>query len=281
MNTPSKTASKTESQTESQTEPQTEPQTETHAARVQEHPTPTAQHTAHKTALVTGSSGGIGRAIAQKLALEGYAVAIHYRNSQAKAQQTALELQDWGVQAITVQGDLTDPLHASRVIQETHERLGGLGVLVNNVGNYVFAPLLETSIDQWHDMLDSNLNATFYTCRAALPIMREAQYGRIINLGYAGAENLLARPSMVPYAIAKTGVAILTRSIAKTEVRHGITANIVAPGVIENSLTQPLLEIPAGRLGTLEEVSSAVWYFVSASGYITGQTLEVAGGWNL
>jgi NAD(P)-dependent dehydrogenase (short-subunit alcohol dehydrogenase family) len=110
--------------------------------------------------------------------------------------------------------------------------------------------------------------------------MRSQKFGRIINIGFAGAQNLLARAGITPYAIAKTGVLLLTKAIAKTEAEHGITANVVAPGVIENSISQPLEQIPMQRLGTILEVASAVKYFLE-NPYITGQTLEVSGGWNL
>ena len=103
-----------------------------------------------------------------------------------------------------------------------------------------------------------------------------------MNLGYAGAQNLVARPNLVAYGIAKTGVTLLTKAIARAEAGNGITANVVAPGVIESSRTLPLREIPIGRPGRVEEVASAVLYFVSAEAdYVTGQVLEVAGGWNL
>jgi NAD(P)-dependent dehydrogenase (short-subunit alcohol dehydrogenase family) len=112
--------------------------------------------------------------------------------------------------------------------------------------------------------------------------MRAAGKGRIVNLGYAGAQNLVARPNLAAYAIAKTGVVLLTKAIARAEAANGITANVVAPGVIENSATKPLGEIPAGREGRIEEVAAAVLYFASPeAGYVTGQVLEVAGGWNL
>ena len=112
--------------------------------------------------------------------------------------------------------------------------------------------------------------------------MRAQGAGRIVNIGYAGTQNLVARPGIVPYAIAKTGVVILTKSIAKAEAANGITANVVAPGVIENSPTRPRRELPSGRVGTLEEVAGAVLYLLTpAAGYVTGQVIEVAGGWNL
>jgi NAD(P)-dependent dehydrogenase (short-subunit alcohol dehydrogenase family) len=112
--------------------------------------------------------------------------------------------------------------------------------------------------------------------------MRAGGGGRIVNLGYAGAQNLVARPGLVAYAIAKTGVVLLTKAIARAEAENGITANVVAPGVIETSATKPLREVPAGREGTVEEVVRAVLTFVSPdAAYVTGQVLEVAGGWNL
>ncbi len=110
--------------------------------------------------------------------------------------------------------------------------------------------------------------------------MRAAGGGRIVNIGYAGVQSLVARPNLIAYAIAKTGV--VTKAIARAEAANGITANVVAPGVIENSRTKPLKEIPAGRVGRIDEVAAAVVHLVSPeTAYVTGQALEVAGGWNL
>ncbi len=243
---------------------------------------PNTRDSNRRAALVTGSSKGIGRGIALALARAGYDVAIHYRASRDEAEAVRLEAESFGVQSVTLKADVTKPDEAAALVQGAQEAFGRLDALVNNVGNYVRKPLLDLEISEWHDMMDSNLNATFYTCRAAIPGMRKAGYGRIINIGYAGARNLLARPGIVPYAIAKTGVDLLTKAIAKSEIAHGITANVVAPGVIENSVSQPITEIPAGRLGRIDELTSAVLYFVSDDAeYVTGQTLEIAGGWNL
>jgi 3-oxoacyl-[acyl-carrier protein] reductase len=235
-----------------------------------------------RAALVTGSGKGIGRGIALALARAGYDVAVHYRSSKDEAEAVRLEAESLGARAALLQADVTDPLEAARLVQGALETFGRLDVLVNNVGNYVRKPLLDLEIEEWHDMIDSNLNATFYTCRAAIPAMRAARYGRIVNIGYAGARNLLSRPGIVPYAIAKTGVDLLTKAIAKMEIAHGITANVVAPGVIENSVSKPVTDIPAGRLGRIDEVAGAVLYFLSPEAeYVTGQTLEISGGWNL
>jgi 3-oxoacyl-[acyl-carrier protein] reductase len=235
-----------------------------------------------KTALVTGSARGIGRGVALALAEAGYDVAIHYRSSFIEAEKTRLEVQALGVRAISLQADLTDPTHAERIVLGAANQLGGLGVLVNNIGNYKKDSLTEMPLEEWHEMFDTNLHSSFYTCRAAIPIMRSQQFGRIINFGYAGANNLISRPSTTAYVIAKTGVTLMTKAIAATEIQHGITANVIAPGVIETSISQPLEDIPAARPGRIDEVSSAVLYFLSDQAqYVTGQTLEVAGGWNL
>ncbi|HWQ23754.1 MAG TPA: bifunctional dihydropteridine reductase/dihydrofolate reductase TmpR [Gaiellaceae bacterium] len=233
-------------------------------------------------ALVTGSARGIGRAIVLALAREGYDVAVHFRTSARDAEETRAAAEALGVRGVTLQADLTDLEAAGELVREAHAALGSLAVLVNNVGNYVHAPLAEVTLAEWRDVLATNLDATFATCRAAIPLMRAAGGGRIVNLGYAGAQSLLARPNLTAYAIAKTGVVLLTKAIARAEAAHGITANVVAPGVIETSRTKPLREIPAGRVGTVEEVAAAVLYFAAAeAAYVTGQVLEVAGGWNL
>jgi len=233
-------------------------------------------------ALVTGSATGIGRGIALALAREGYDVCIHFRHSEAEAEAARGEAEALGVTAITLQADVTDPEAAAALVREAHDQCGGLAVLVNNVGTYLYKPLDELTAEEWDDVLATNLDATFATCRAAVPLMRVAGGGRIVNLGYAGAQSLVGRPNLAAYAIAKTGVVLLTKAIARAEAGNGITANVVAPGVIENSRTKPLREIPAGRVGTIDEVAAAVLYFVSPeAAYVTGQVLEVAGGWNL
>ena len=241
---------------------------------------------ATKTALVTGAARGIGRGIALTLAASGFDVVIQYRSSEADARETVRMLEALGGRAAMLKADVTVPEEAAGLVQAAHERFlaaggGGLGVLVNNVGNYVHKPLAELQLAEWHEMFDSNLHATYYTCRAALPIMRAAGYGRIVNIGYAGAQHLLSRPGILPYAIAKAGVIALTTAIAKTEAGSGVSANVVSPGIIETSVSQPVREIPAGRLGTVQELCAEVLHFVQASDYVTGQITEVAGGWNL
>lgn len=235
------------------------------------------------TALVTGSARGIGRALAVALAGEGYAVAVHYRGSEADARETARLCEEQGVRATILQADLTVPDQARRLVSEAHGAFpdSPLAVLINNVGNYVHKSLLETTDAEWADMLASNLTATFATCQAAAPLMREAGFGRIVNLGYAGARHLIARPGIVPYVIAKTGVLHLSHALARVLAGTGVSVNVVSPGVIATSVSQPLREIPAGRVGTVAELVDAALYFVRASDYVTGQELEVAGGWNL
>ncbi len=233
-------------------------------------------------ALVTGAAKGIGRAIALALAEAGFNLGVHYHRSQKEAAETCELAEKFGVKAVALKANVCDNLEAEQLVRQANEQIGPLAVLVNNVGNYSKAPVLEMDLAEWHDMLDSNLNSTYYTCRAVVPYMRQLGFGRIINLGFAGTQNQLARPTITAYVIAKTGVNLLTKAIAKTEIANGITANVVAPGVIENSIAKPTSEIPAGRLGNLEEVSRVVLQLVSQdAGYITGQMIEVAGGWGL
>lgn len=236
-----------------------------------------------RTALVTGSARGIGRALAVALSGEGFNVAVHYRESMGDASDTVRQCKALGVQAVAFQADVTDPRQARKLVQQAHEVFTGspLSVLVNNVGNYVNRPLMETTDAEWADMLDSNLTATFATCQEAAQLMCVAGWGRIINLGYAGARNVLARPGIVPYVIAKAGVLHLSRSFAKVLANNGVSVNVLSPGVLETSVSQPLREIPAGRVGTVQELVDAALYFVRASNYVTGQELEVSGGWNL
>ncbi len=235
-----------------------------------------------KVALVTGSARGIGRAILLALAEKGFDVAVHYRSSETEAERTRQEALKLGVRAIKVAADITQAQEAARLIQNVTEQLGGLQVLVNNVGDYLKKPLETLTPKEWHGMLDSNLNAPFYLTQAALPYLSATGYGRVINLGFAGAQNLLARPEITPYVIAKTGLIIYSKSLAKSLAARGVTVNVVSPGVAENSVSKPLNEIPIGRLARLEELAKAVLFLVDeSSAYLTGQVLEVAGGWNL
>lgn len=237
----------------------------------------------HPVALVTGSARGIGQAILLMLARSGYDVAVHYRSSREDAEATAETARGFGVRAETFQADVADADEAAALIENVHTALRGPVVLVNNVGNYHQGPLEDLTPAAWHEMFDTNLHCTFYLCRAVLPHMQAAGWGRIVNLGYAGADMLKARPSITPYVIAKTGVILYSRALATTYAKDGVTVNVVSPGIIENSVSKPPLEsLPMNRYGGLDELSGAVRYFVSdEAAYVTGVTLEVAGGWNL
>ncbi|WP_278359044.1 SDR family oxidoreductase [Thermus thermophilus] len=201
-------------------------------------------------------------------------------SSEALAEATRQEAEALGVKAIKVRADLTREEEVDRLVEEVRYHLGGVGVLVNNVGDYLYKPIEEVSLEEWRWILDTNLTATFLLTQRVLPLMVAQGFGRIVNLGYAGAGNLLARTHITPYVIAKTGVILYTKAIAKRFAASGITANVVAPGVAENSVSKPLHEIPMGRLALLQEIAQAVLFFVREP-YLTGQVLEVAGGWNL
>ncbi len=234
-------------------------------------------------ALVTGSARGLGRALLLALAADGFDVAVHYRRSRDEAELVASEARELGASCVTLRADVTVESEAHGLVDEAVEALGRLDVLVNNVGDYHHGPLDELDGATWRYMLDSNLNATFYTCQRAVPHLRRSpRGGRIVNVGYAGAEQVVARPGIVAYGIAKTGVILYSKALAKVEARHGLTVNVVSPGVLENSVTKPVREIPMGRVGRLDEVTAAVRYLVSPeAAYVTGVTLEVAGGWNV
>lgn len=233
-------------------------------------------------ALVTGSAKGIGRAILLALATDGYDVAVHCRTSVDEAEAVASEAATAGVRSVVLRADVTVESEARGLVTDTVAALGSIDLLVNNVGNYHHGPMDELDSTVWHQILASNLHATFYTCQEAVPHMRRQGGGSIVNIGYAGAEQVKARPGIVAYNIGKTGVILYSKALARSEAGRGITVNVVSPGVLENSVTKPVEEIPMGRVGRLDEVVGAVRYLASpVARYVTGVTIEVAGGWNV
>lgn len=233
-------------------------------------------------AIVTGSAKGIGRTLLLTLARSGYDVVVHYRTSREEAEAVAAAARAEGVDAIPYGADVRVEEEAHGLVDATVDRYGRVDVLVNNVGNYHYGPLSDLDAVVWHEMMDSNLHATFYTCQRAVPHLRSSPSGRIVNLGFAGAGTPVAKPGIVPYQIAKTGVLLYSLALAKREARHGTTVNVIAPGVIENSVAMPMNEIPMGRPGRLTEVAGALRYLISEEArYVTGATLPVSGGWNL
>lgn len=234
-----------------------------------------------RVALVTGAARRTGRSIALALADAGADILVHYHRSEAEAAQLAQEISGKGRRARQVGVDLNDAEAAARAFEEAAGSFGRLDILVNNASGIVWKSLQETSIAEWHKAIDDTLNITYHACQAALPFLRRSGDGRIINLIDADADALVAVPRLTPYKIGKTGILMLTRTLAVTEAPHGVTVNGVSPGTLENSERKPPLDrIPAGRYGTPEEVARAVLFFAHpASGYITGSNLKVSGGY--
>ncbi|MBO1351708.1 MAG: bifunctional dihydropteridine reductase/dihydrofolate reductase TmpR [Hormoscilla sp. GUM202] len=237
-----------------------------------------------KKALVTGSAVGIGRAIALDLASKGFDVAFHYNNSAEAAKQGSQEAATHGVKSIALQADITKPEQAKSLVETAAGQLGGLSVVVNNVGNYSEKKISQVSVEEWHKMLDSNLNCTFYVNKTAIPYLKAAGWGRIVNFAFASAQNMIADDINPVYRIAKTGIIVYTKSLAKELIKDKITVNVVSPGAAENTigLEECIHILPTKRPATLKEISDAVGFFISPEAdYITGQNLEVAGGLRL
>lgn len=237
-------------------------------------------------ALVTGGSRGIGAAIARRLAADGCNVVIAYRGESDKAAAVAEECRALGVEAITVQADISREEDCRQLAQAARAAFGPIGILVNNAGLTRDGLAMRMSLQHFSEVLDANLTGTFLMCRAVLPDMVKARQGRIINL--ASVAGIYGNAGQVNYAASKAGVIGLTRSLAKEVASRQITVNAVAPGFIETDMTRVLngqvrenvlKAIGLGRFGQPEDIAGVVSFLASpAAAYITGQVLEVSGG---
>ena len=234
-----------------------------------------------RVALVTGAGRRTGRSIALALAGAGADVLVHCHHSQAEAQQVVREIACLGRRAKVVQADLGDAEATQAAFSQAAADFGRLDILVNNACGIIWKRLPDLSVAEWHAGLEQSLHITYHACRAVLPLMRQQGFGRIVSVIDVDADSLVSVPALTPYKIGKTGVLMLTRTLAVTEAPHGITVNGVSPGTLDNSDRKPALErIPAGRYGTAEEVARAVLFLVDPeSAYITGTNIKVSGGY--
>ncbi len=230
-----------------------------------------------KRAVITGGTCGIGFAIAQRLIRDGYSLILNYAHDDSRAERVRKQL---GNGVSLVKADVTTEEGASRLIQGAIAE-GPVQLLVNSVGDFLYKPLLETSLAEWEAVIASNLTSAFLCSKAMIPHLRANGGGTIINIGMMHAGILRAVPHTVPYTIAKTGLVILTKSLAKSEGRYGIRVNTVNPGFISsgNYLPREGVSIPLGRLGTPEDVAAIVAFLASEeASYITGAVIDVHGG---
>ena len=243
----------------------------------------------NRVALITGGSRGIGRGIALRLAQDGARIALAYRTNKSAAQQVLRQLQAAGADCVAVETDISDPARAEQLVKTVVDRFGRLDVVVNNVGDFRWGTLAESSVEDWERVFTSNLMTVFYVCRVALPQMRKSRWGRIVNLGAVGAERAFGQAKISAYAAAKAAVVALSRSLALEEAKNGITVNVVNPSSIdEKDLTLEEARrikdarFPIGRPPTVDDVAAAVAFFASEEAeYVTGQVINVSGGWML
>ncbi len=239
-----------------------------------------------RTAIVTGSSRGIGKAIALELAREGYRVAVNYNTNREAALEVLGQIESAGGSGIIVGADVSTVKGAQKLVDETVNTFGQVDVLVNNAGVNKDQLMLRISDEDWQQVIDTNLSSAFYCCRAALKTMVRKRYGRIINI--SSVVGISGNAGQAHYAAAKSGLLGFTYSIAREYGRRGITANVIAPGYIKSDMTAALNEeqtakiaegIAVGRLGTPEDVAGVVVFLASdRAEYINAQVIRVDGG---
>jgi len=243
----------------------------------------------NKVAVVTGSSLGIGRAIAVAFGREGASVAVNYRSHPEEGEQAVQEIEKAGGQAISVQADVSKPEEVKGLIQKSVQEFGRLDIMVNNAGIEQKFPFLETPLEAWEKVISVNLTGVWIGCQeAARQMVSQGDGGRIINVSSVHED--LPMPTNSPYCAAKGGLRMLMRTIAVELAPHSVTVNNIAPGAVQTPINrnldehpeqrQELLsEIPLGRIGQPEEIASLAVYLASdASSYSTGSTFVVDGG---
>ncbi len=237
-----------------------------------------------QTALVTGASRGIGKAIAIFLAKEGAEVIINYSSSSESANKVVEEINSFGGKASSLQADVSDENSVNQLIKTVLDKNNKIDVLVNNAGITKDGLLMRMKTDDWQKVLDINLTGVFYCTRAVSRQMLKQKKGRIINI--TSVVGLMGNPGQSNYSAAKAGVVGLTQSAAKEFASRGITVNAVAPGFISTDMTKDLNSeailsaIPLGRFGSPEDVAGVVKYLAAdpSAAYITGQIIQVDGG---
>jgi len=239
-----------------------------------------------KTAIVTGGSRGLGRAIVLALAEDGYDIVINYAGNVAAAEETKAAAQARGVKALAVQGDVSDKAAVEALVQTTVDTFGGVDVLVNNAGIVRDRLMRRMKEEDWDAVLDTNLKGVWLMTQAVSPYMLKARRGAIVNISSIVGE--IGNLGQSNYAAAKAGVIGLTKASAKEFAARGVRVNAVAPGFIETDMTavlsdavkeQLVADIPLGHMGAPEDIAEAVRYLVSdRAAFVTGAVLDVNGG---
>ena len=239
-----------------------------------------------RVVLVTGSSRGLGRAMAEEFGAAGYAVAVHYVNSAGPAHEVVSKIRAMGADAEAFGADVADPGACQELVKGVTTRFGSLDVLVNNAGITRDTLALRMKDEDWRAVIDTNLSAAFYLARAALRGMLRRSAGRIVNI--SSVVGIRGNVGQANYVAAKAGLIGLSKALAREYAAKGVTVNTVAPGFIESDMTAALgeelkqaylREIPAGRFGTPADVARVVVFLASeAAAYVNGQTIAVDGG---
>lgn len=237
-------------------------------------------------ALVTGGSRGIGKAIALRLAGEGHSVAVNYAADASAADGVVDTISATGGTAIALQADVGDTEAVAAMFGEIEERLGRVGILVNNAGITRDDLLMRMGPEAWDDVIQTNLRSVYLCTRAAMRGMLRLKWGRIISL--SSVSGISGNPGQANYAASKAAIIGFSKSVAREVGSRNITVNVVAPGFIETDMTEQLgdevagqviARVALGRLGKPEEIAAAVGYLASDdAAYVTGQTLVVDGG---
>ncbi len=239
-----------------------------------------------RVALVTGASGGIGRAISLKLAQDGFDIALHYNRGESKAQELLAEIKKLGRNAVALQADLSKPESCANLIVQCVASLGGIYALVNNAGLTDDGLLMRMSDEQYTSVMRANMDSCFYCTREAVSLMAKARQGRIVNI--TSVVGIIGNAGQTNYAASKAAIIGFTKSCAKEVAARNVCVNAVAPGFITTAMTDSLDEdvkekmkqaIPMRRFGAPEDVADLVGFLCSDSAaYITGQVMVVDGG---